>query len=174
MYNSVLNSGSTLESTGSSLGSSGDSLGSSLANGSSSSPNIRISPEIITNILGFLENLPPTEFVVSHIRKGKVAHHSHIRIRTILDKPVLNIGLFNAKGNASIVGREIERMGYSLSLSYEPNPITISKSGIISAFSRAVSECGGKYGLYSNNCQKFGRTFMTELGVTHVNGFLKR
>ena len=136
--------------------------------------NSRSVPDIMQGIGVMIDELDPADYIVTHIRKGKIAHHSHILIRTAANRPVFNIGLFYVDGEATIVCRMEERHGYEASNSYSPNPLKVSKAKLKQAFDSAVSECGGRYHIYSNNCQKFARILMTQLGSSHQSGVLQR
>lgn len=144
------------------------------AAGSSDGLNTRSVPDIIQGIGVMIDELDPGDYIVTHTRKGKIAHHSHIRIRTARNEPVFNIGLFYVDGEATIMCRMDERHGYRASDSYAPNPLKVSNAKLKQAYDFAVGECGGKYHIYSNNCQKFARILMTQLGAIHQSGVLQR
>jgi hypothetical protein len=127
-----------------------------------------------TEVAGHLNGLGAGNYHVVHIWKptapGSPAHHSQIQIRTTGDVPLFHFGLFNDDGKAVIMGgpgAAHSGSGYTLSTSYKPNPMAVSKAQIEAAYQRALDSCGTKYGLLTNNCQKFGRKFMTALGSSH-------
>lgn len=57
--------------------------------------------------------------------------------------------------------------GYTQSTSYSPNPIIKSGNEIVTAFNYTVGMMASRYDVLTNNCQKFGRIFMTQLGAKH-------
>lgn len=103
---------------------------------------------------------------IYHVWKGR-PHHSHIRLREHDDRPRMNFGLFNSDGVATLIWKIVEQNGYHISASYKANPVVASKAQIVAAYNSAISSCGGKYNLLNNNCQKFARLFMTNLGSVH-------
>ena len=57
--------------------------------------------------------------------------------------------------------------GYSVSSSYSPNPIVKSGNEILAAYDHAVDMMAKQYDTLTNNCQKFARLFLTQLGAKH-------
>jgi hypothetical protein len=107
-----------------------------------------------------------TQYQIYHVWKGK-PHHSHIRLREFNGAPRINFGLFNSDGDATIVCKVVEGNGYNVSASYRANPVLATGAQIAAAYTSAINACGGKYSLFGNNCQKFARLFMTNLGSVH-------
>ena len=119
---------------------------------------------------------PKNKCSVYHIWKsnapGKLinTHHSHIRIE--LHGFYCHLGLFAVdRGDAMvIVSDNIEHINpvkYKTSTSYKPNPLLVNGEEIYSAFRETLKSIAEEYGLLLNNCQKFGRIFMTNLGSEH-------
>ncbi len=114
---------------------------------------------------------PHMNYQVVHISKSNgLTHHSQIEIRDAGGNRLFDFGLFVAGGNAVIV-HDDGPGGYQDSTTYKPNPVTVTQYDIYKAYLAAIDACGGKYGLLHNNCQKFARLFMTELGVKHYRKF---
>jgi hypothetical protein len=102
-------------------------------------------------------------------RRG-MPHHSQIFVTTFLDnKPVLNFGLFQDDGQVVFLQEDSEDPAnpYHVSSSYKPNPVIVRGDQIEDAFNFTCQQCGPKYKLLHNNCQKFGRILMTFLGASH-------
>ncbi|MHB1736473.1 MAG: hypothetical protein ACYCQM_07880 [Acidithiobacillus sp.] len=97
-------------------------------------------------------------------------HHSQIFVKDSNDKDLLNFGLWSDdNGNVVFVPDDSESARwYKISNTYSPNPV-ILPSGVMlmTAFLNTVAKCGPNYAQLDNNCQKFGRLFMTELGASH-------
>ncbi|MEN8150293.1 MAG: hypothetical protein ABFS86_10745 [Planctomycetota bacterium] len=99
------------------------------------------------------------------------SHHSHIQVNDGNDKPYFHIGMFNSDGKATVMLRpgKVTSSSYKYkdSTSYKPNPIETTGEDISMAFDFAMEMCAGDYGLLKNNCQKFARIMMTQLGAKH-------
>jgi len=57
--------------------------------------------------------------------------------------------------------------GYRVSTSYSPNPVVKSGTEVLAAFDYAIDKTAERYNVLTNNCQKFARIFMTQLGAKH-------
>lgn len=62
--------------------------------------------------------------------------------------------------------------GYTTSQSYTPNPVVKSGNEILAAYDHAVDMMAEQYDTLTNNCQKFARIFMTQLGARHNRRFV--
>ena len=66
---------------------------------------------------------------------------------------------------------EKELNGYTQSSSYSPNPIVKTGTELLTAYDHAVAMMAKDYDTLTNNCQKFARIFMTQLGSKHRRNF---
>jgi hypothetical protein len=66
---------------------------------------------------------------------------------------------------------EKELNGYTQSSSYTPNPIVKNGNELLAAYDHAVNMMAKEYDTLTNNCQKFARIFMTQLGSKHKRNF---
>jgi hypothetical protein len=97
-------------------------------------------------------------------------HHSQIFVATGADVVVLNFGLFSNNGQVvfDVDGPELPTNPYHVSTSYRPNPVVnVTKETLLWAYLHTCQQCGPEYKLLHNNCQKFGRILMTNLGASH-------
>jgi hypothetical protein len=99
-------------------------------------------------------------------------HHSQIFITDMNGNEVCNFGLFQNNG-VVVYGDDVDdpMVPYHVSSSYKPNPIVRTGLQIQQAVAATVVQCGPDYDLLYNNCQKFGRLFMTALGAAHSREF---
>ena len=106
---------------------------------------------------------------VGNVAKKGMPHHSQIFICDVADNAISNFGLFGDDDGKVVYGDETEDPNnpYHVSTSYKPNPITVYGLQIEQALTRASLKCGPDYKLLHNNCQKFARLFMIELGASH-------
>lgn len=102
--------------------------------------------------------------------KRGMPHHSQIFVTTFEDDmPIVNFGLFAVGTQVMIrdVAGNDPTNPYHVSTSYKPNPVIVRGEQIEDAFNYTSQQCGPKYKLLHNNCQKFGRILMTFLGASH-------
>ncbi|HEY2022136.1 hypothetical protein [Paraburkholderia sp.] len=104
------------------------------------------------------------------VSAGAIPHHSQIfvsnRANGIL---VLNFGLWMGEnGTVEFATDEDKNVRwYTQSDTYSPNPVAVMPRQLQKAFLSTRLMCGPDYKLLHNNCQKFARLFMTELGASH-------
>ena len=123
-----------------------------------------------------------TQYEVRHCWKKlpKIGHHSHLEMRA--GNQVVTVGMVNWKNPKTgefsgialiLIGKKRlispQSTDYYVSISYWPNPLK-GKSGkeIKAALSEASKKCSDDYDSLKNNCQKFARIVMTELGARHT------
>lgn len=107
---------------------------------------------------------------VSRVAQKGMPHHSQIFVATGADVVVLNFGLFSNNGQVvfDVDGPELPTNPYHVSTSYRPNPVVnVTKETLLWAYLHTCQQCGPEYKLLHNNCQKFGRILMTNLGASH-------
>ncbi len=141
---------------------------------SESSADSSSSGTAATTVAGMITGLPAGNYHALHVWKptapGSPVHHSHIQIQNTDGTNVFHFGLFAVNGTASVQGgpgAAPSSSGYAASTSYKPNPMVATNVQILAAYTSAIDACGGTYRLLHNNCQKFGRKFMTALGSSH-------
>ena len=106
---------------------------------------------------------------VGSVAKKGMPHHSQIFIYNMADNEIRNLGLFSDENGMVEYGKDVNDPlnPYHVSSSYEPNPCVVTGLEIEQAISSASLECGPNYKLLHNNCQKFARLLMTQLGASH-------
>lgn len=106
---------------------------------------------------------------VGSVAQRGMPHHSQIFVTDVNDADILNFGLFGTEDGTVVFASDDENAAnpYHTSTSYRPNPVTATGQAIEQAFIRASRKCGPEYKLLHNNCQKFARLLMTELGASH-------
>jgi len=86
--------------------------------------------------------------------------------------PIFYIDLVQGTTKKSVVrvvnAAKKEVHGYTASSTYSPNPIVKSGIEVLAAYDYAVDKMAERYNILTNNCQKFGRIFMTQLGAVHT------
>lgn len=106
---------------------------------------------------------------VGSVAQRGMPHHSQVFVTTLTDVEVLNFGLFgDQNGQVVFVDDTDDPVNpYHESSSYRPNPVTATGQVIEQAYIAVRRKCGPDYKLLHNNCQKFARLLMTELGASH-------
>lgn len=108
-----------------------------------------------------------------HFKKnaGKTdVHHSQIFVEDMAGNGLFNFGLWSDDGK--VVFDQDERTDvYKDSTTYTPNPVAVTPQVFLAAFLATRRNCGPEYKLLHNNCQKFGRLLMEELGAKHSRRF---
>lgn len=96
-------------------------------------------------------------------------HHSQLFVTDRRNGFILfNFGLWcNDRGQVEFAMDE-RIQHYTQSKTYSPNPIPVTPQQLMNAFVATRQQCGPEYKLLHNNCQKFGRLFMTNLGAKHT------
>lgn len=95
------------------------------------------------------------------------AHHSQIFIQNMGGDILFNFGLWMNDSGKVVFGQDERQDFYKESTTYKPNPVTVTPQRFLEAFLATRRKCGPDYKLLHNNCQKFGRLFMEELGAKH-------
>lgn len=131
------------------------------------------------NVAGILNGIDPQERIKVYHKWRKVGskasktapHHSQIWVTTFPDdQPIVNFGLFQGDDGVVEFLQDEDDMPtnpYHVSSSYKPNPVIVRGEQLEDAFNYTSQQCGPKYKLLMNNCQKFGRILMTFLGASH-------
>ncbi|WP_172319071.1 hypothetical protein [Paraburkholderia solitsugae] len=104
------------------------------------------------------------------VAAGAITHHSQIFVSNRGNGfLVLNFGLWMGDNDtvefATDEAKNIK--WYTQSDTYRPNPVSVTALALQQAFLNTRQKCGPDYKLLHNNCQKFARLFMTELGASH-------
>lgn len=94
-------------------------------------------------------------------------HHSQIFVENAGGDVLFNFGLWTDDSGKILFGQDDRPEYYKTSSTYTPNPVNVSPQKFLEAFVATRRKCGPDYKLLHNNCQKFARLFMTELGATH-------
>lgn len=107
---------------------------------------------------------------VGSVAKRGMPHHSQIFVATDTGEWILSFGLFGDDDGQVVFDSEWDdnpTNPYVLSSSYTPNPVTVTGAVLEQAFINCTRMCGPEYKLLHNNCQKFARLVMIELGAGH-------
>ncbi|MCD9087846.1 hypothetical protein [Stenotrophomonas sp. SY1] len=96
-------------------------------------------------------------------------HHSQLFVTNLNGVILFNFGLWSDEDGKVVFAEEQEKniRHYTLSDTYSPNPVRVTPGQLMLAFLATKVKCGPDYKQLHNNCQKFGRLFMTELGAKH-------
>lgn len=97
-------------------------------------------------------------------------HHSQIFIKNASGGDLFNFGLWSGDGDKVYFSDDSPKY-YKDSTTYDPNPVTVTPQVFLNAFLAVRRKCGPDYKLLHNNCQKFARLLMEELGSTHKRRF---
>ena len=104
------------------------------------------------------------------VTAGAITHHSQIFISNRANGfLVLNFGLWMGANGTVEFARDEDRKirWYTQSDTYSPNPVPVTPLQLQQAFINTQQMCGPEYKLLHNNCQKFARLFMTQIGASH-------
>lgn len=93
-------------------------------------------------------------------------HHSQLFVEDMAGEVLFNFGLWSDDGKV-VFGSDASEQYYKVSTTYTPNPVPVTPQKLLEAFLATRRKAGPDYKLLHNNCQKFGRLFMEELGATH-------
>lgn len=99
------------------------------------------------------------------------SHHSQLFVMDAADEILFNFGLWTNDDGKVVFGMDERFEFYKPSSSYSPNPVVVSTTTFLTAFLATRRKCGPDYKLLHNNCQKFARLLMEELGSTHKRRF---
>jgi hypothetical protein len=94
-------------------------------------------------------------------------HHSQLFVETMGGDVLFNFGLWTDDSGKILFGQDYKPEYYKVSTTYTPNPVPITAQRLLEAFVATRRKCGPDYKLLHNNCQKFARLFMEELGASH-------
>ncbi|MEC5386834.1 hypothetical protein VVD49_13950 [Uliginosibacterium sp. H3] len=95
-------------------------------------------------------------------------HHSQIFVENTGGDVLFNFGLWTDDTSKIMFEQDIQVKYYKDSTTYAPNPVTVTPQKFLEAFLATRRKCGPDYKLLHNNCQKFARLFMEELGAKHT------
>ncbi|MBK8101099.1 MAG: hypothetical protein IPK26_28780 [Planctomycetes bacterium] len=107
---------------------------------------------------------------VGSVAKRGMPHHSQLFVQTEGGDWVLSFGLFGNDDGEIVIESEWDDNAanpYVWSKSYKPNPVTVTGAALEQAYIKVTRMCGPEYKLLHNNCQKFARLMMIELGAGH-------
>lgn len=101
-------------------------------------------------------------------------HHSQLFVKMAGAAVYLfNFGLYCDPGGQVEficygVNSSPDSLGYKVSSTYSPNPVKgVTGIRIFNSFVAVEQLCAVQYDCLENNCQKFARLFMEDLGATH-------
>jgi hypothetical protein len=100
-------------------------------------------------------------------------HHSAIQIDDMGNNCICTLEVVNSSthpGDAMVILTKNPKSaadGYVPSKSYKPNPVVVTGADIANAYTASRDQMALDYDIFANNCQKYARLFMTELGAKH-------